>query len=322
MGAASCVGSNMSTTEIPLIWWLAFNAFVIAMLALDLGVFHRKAHVVGIKEALGSSAVWIAMALVFNIWIYFQLGPQKGTEFLTGYLIEKSLSVDNVFVFAVLFTFFGIPPQYQHRVLFWGIFGALIMRAAMIFAGAALIQNFTWIIYVFAALLILTGIKMATGKHESINPEKNIALKLLRRFMPVTKEFCGQKFFIRQNGVLTATPLFAVLLCIEVTDVIFAVDSIPAIFAITQDTFIVYTSNVFAILGLRALYFALSGLLPYFHFLKYGLGVILVFVGIKMSLAHSTWKIDTLVSLSVVASILLLSVIASVVHRRLTQRDS
>jgi tellurite resistance protein TerC len=285
--------------EIPLTWWVAFNAFVITMLALDLGVFHRKAHAVSMKEALGWSAVWIAMALAFNVWVWFQLGPQKGTEFLTGYLIEKSLSVDNVFVFAVLFTFFGIPAQYQHRVLFWGIFGALVMRAGMIFAG----------------------IKMLMGQHEAIDPEKNFAIRLLRRFMPVTKEFHGQKFFVRQNGVLAATPLFAVLLCIEVTDAIFAVDSIPAIFAITQDTFIVYTSNVFAILGLRALYFALSGILPYFHFLKYGLGIILVFVGIKMSLAHSAWKIDTAVSLAVVASILAISVIASVVHRRMTAKE-
>ncbi len=303
-------------------WWVAFNAFVIAMLALDLGVFHRKAHVVGMKEALGWSAVWIAMALVFNVWVWYELGAQKGTEFLTGYLIEKSLSVDNVFVFAVLFTFFGIPAQYQHRVLFWGIFGALVMRAAMIFAGAALIQNFTWVIYLFAALLVFTGIKMVTGKHEAIDPEKNIALRLLRRLMPVTKEFHGQKFFIRQNGVLAATPLFAVLICIEMTDLVFAIDSIPAIFAITQDTFIVYTSNVFAILGLRALYFALAGLLPYFHFLKYGLGIILVFVGIKMSLAHSTWKIDTSISLAVVATILAISVVASVVHRRMTDKSS
>ncbi len=304
--------------EIPLTWWVAFNAFVIAMLALDLGVFHRKAHEVRMKEALGWSAVWIAMAMVFNVWVWFQLGPQKGTEFLTGYLIEKSLSVDNVFVFAVLFTYFGIPAQYQHRVLFWGIFGALVMRAVMIAAGAALIGNFTWIIYVFAALLVFTGIKMVFGDHSSVDPEKNIALRALRRLMPVSREFHGQKFFVREKGILTATPLFAVLICIEMTDLVFAVDSIPAIFAITQDTFIVYTSNVFAILGLRALYFALAGLLPYFHFLKYGLGVILVFVGIKMSLAHSAWKIDTMVSLATVASILAVSVIASVVHRRMT----
>jgi len=308
--------------EIPLMWWMAFNAFVIIVLALDLGVFHRKAHVVGMREALSWSAAWIAMAMVFNVWICLQLGPQKGAEFLTGYLIEKSLSVDNVFVFAVLFTFFGIPAQYQHRVLFWGIFGALVMRAVMIFAGAALIQNFTWIMYVFAALVIFTGIKMVTGKHEAIDMEKNLALKLLRRFMPVSKDFHGQKFFIRNNGILTATPLFAVLICIEMTDLVFAIDSIPAIFAITQDTFILYTSNVFAMLGLRALYFALSGILPYFHFLKYGLGAILVFVGIKMSLAHSLWKIDTTVSLLVVATILVASVIASVAHRRMTNQTT
>jgi len=301
---------------IPLTWWIGFNLFVILMLALDLGVFHRKAHVVSLKEALGWSTVWIVMALIFNAWIYHSLGPQKGIEFLTGYLIEKSLSVDNVFVFAVLFTFFGVPAQYQHKVLFWGIFGALVMRAVMIFAGAALITNFTWIIYIFAALLVVTGIKMIFGNHNTIDPEKNIAIRLLRRLMPVTKDYHGQKFFVREAGRLAATPLFAVLLCIEMTDLIFAVDSIPAIFAITQDTFIIYTSNVFAILGLRALYFALSGILPYFQFLKYGLGVILCFVGVKMSLAHSAWKIDTMVSLGVVAAILVASVVASIIYRR------
>lgn len=307
-------------SEIPLVWWVAFNGFVIAMLALDLGVFHRNAHEVRMKEALGWSAVWIAMALIFNAWLWFELGPQKGKEFLTGYLIEKSLSVDNVFVFAVLFTYFGIPAQYQHRVLFWGIFGALVMRAAMIFSGAALIQQFAWIIYIFAALLVVTGIKMLVGKEGQVDPEKNIALRLLRKIMPITTGFHGQNFFVRQNGVLSATPLFAVLVCIEVTDLVFAIDSIPAIFAITQDTFIIYTSNVFAILGLRALYFALASLLPYFHFLKYGLGVILVFVGIKMSLAHSPWKIDTSISLGFVALTLALSVIASLIHRRLTEK--
>lgn len=303
-------------SEIPWTWWVAFNLFVVTMLALDLGVFHRTAHVVRLKEALGWSAVWIVMALIFNAWVFHALGPQKGTEFLTGYLIEKSLSVDNVFVFAVLFSFFAVPPQFQHKVLFWGIFGALVMRAIMIFAGAALITNFTWIIYIFALLLVVTGIKMIFGNHDSIDPEKNIALRLLRKAMPVTNEYHGQKFFVRQAGKLAATPLFAVLLCIEVTDLIFAVDSIPAIFAITQDTFIIYTSNVFAILGLRALYFALSGILPYFQFLKYGLGVILCFVGVKMSLAHTAWKIDTSISLGVVGGILVLSILASIVYRR------
>lgn len=303
-------------TEIPVSWWLAFNAFVVVMLALDLGVFHRKAHEVKIREALGWSAMWIALALAFNAWVFHALGHQKGVEFLTGYLIEKSLSVDNVFVFAVLFSFFGVPAQYQHKVLFWGIFGALLMRAAMIFAGAALIAQFAWIIYIFAALLVVTGIKMLIGDHSTIDPEKNIAIRALRKVMPVTKDYHGQKFFVVEGGRRAATPLFAVLVCIELTDLIFAVDSIPAIFAITRDTFIIYTSNVFAILGLRALYFALAGVLPYFQFLKYGLGVILCFVGVKMALAHTAWKIDTLVSLGVVGGILALSVVASVAYRR------
>jgi len=303
--------------SIPLSWWVLFNVFVVAMLALDLGVFHRKAHAVSLKEALGWTAAWIVLALCFSVWVFFALGQQKGTEFLTGYLIEKSLSVDNVFVFAVLFTYFGVPSQYQHKVLFWGIFGALVMRAAMIAGGAALIANFNWLIYVFALLLVVTGLKMLTGGDEKIDPEKNIALRILRKLMPITKDYHGQKFFVRDAGRLAATPLFAVLLCIEVTDVVFALDSIPAIFAITTDTFIIYTSNVFAILGLRSLYFALSGILPYFHFLKYGLGVILCFVGVKMSLGHTPWKIDTMISLGVVGSILLISVLASIVYRKL-----
>lgn len=304
-------------SEIPISWWVIFNLFVLGMLALDLGVFHRKAHSVSVREALVWTFVWIAMAGAFNVWVFQSMGSQKGVEFLTGYLIEKSLSVDNVFVFVVLFSYFGVPAQYQHKVLFWGIFGALVMRAAMIAGGSALISNFTWIIYVFAALLVITGIKMLAGNHDQVDPGKNIALRLLKKVMPVTREYHGSKFFVRESGRLAATPLFAVLLCIEVTDLIFAVDSIPAIFAITRDTFIIYTSNVFAILGLRSLYFALAGVLPYFQFLKYGLGVILVFVGVKMSLAHTAWKIDTLVSLSVVGFILMVSVLASVVHRRM-----
>ncbi len=304
----------MST--IPLSWWVGFNVFVIVMLLLDLGVFHRKAHTVSLKEALGWSTVWITLALLFNAWIFQALGPQKGIEFLTGYLIEKSLSVDNVFVFAVLFSFFGVPTRYQHKVLFWGIFGALVMRAAMIAAGAALVSNFSWILFLFAALLVFTGLKMIFGSHDAVDPEKNLAIRLLRKVLPVTKDYHGQKFFIREAGRLTATPLFAVLLCIEASDLIFAVDSIPAIFAITQDTFIIYTSNVFAILGLRALYFALSGVLHCFQFLKYGLGVILCFVGVKMSLAHTAWKIDTLVSLGAVAGILAVSILASLLFRK------
>jgi len=303
-------------SEVPVFWWVAFNAFVIVMLSLDLGVFHRKAHTVSIKEALLWSAVWITLALAFNTWVYFEMGWLKATEFFTGYVVEKSLSVDNLFIIAVLFTFFGVPAIYQHKILFWGIFGALVMRALMIAAGAALLTNFAWITYVFAGILFFTGIKMLVGTDEAIDFEKNITIRLLRKVMPLTKDFHGDKFFVKQGTKWAATPMFAVLICVEFTDLIFAVDSIPAIFAITQDTFIVYTSNVFAILGLRSLYFALSGILPYFHFLKYGLGVILCFVGAKMALAHTTWKLDSLVSLGVITGILAITILASILHRR------
>jgi len=303
-------------TDVPVFWWVAFNAFVIVMLSLDLGVFHRKAHTVSIKEALLWSAVWITLALAFNTWVYFEMGWLKATEFFTGYVVEKSLSVDNLFIIAVLFTFFGVPAIYQHKILFWGIFGALVMRALMIAAGAALLTNFAWITYVFAGILFFTGIKMLVGTDEAIDFEKNITIRLLRKVMPLTKDFHGDKFFVKQGAKWAATPMFAVLICVEFTDLIFAVDSIPAIFAITQDTFIVYTSNVFAILGLRSLYFALSGILPYFHFLKYGLGVILCFVGAKMALAHTTWKLDSLVSLGVITGILAITILASILYRR------
>ncbi len=303
-------------SDVPVFWWVAFNAFVIVMLSLDLGVFHRKAHTVSIKEALLWSAVWITLALAFNTWVYFEMGWLKATEFFTGYVVEKSLSVDNLFIIAVLFTFFGVPAIYQHKILFWGIFGALVMRALMIAAGAALLTNFAWITYVFAGILFFTGIKMLVGTDEAIDFEKNITIRLLRKVMPLTKDFHGDKFFVKQGAKWAATPMFAVLICVEFTDLIFAVDSIPAIFAITQDTFIVYTSNVFAILGLRSLYFALSGILPYFHFLKYGLGVILCFVGAKMALAHTTWKLDSLVSLGVITGILAITILASILYRR------
>lgn len=308
---------------VPISWWIAFNAFVIFMLALDLGVFNRKAHVVKLKEALGWTAVWIVIAMIFNVWVWKTLGADLGQKFLAGYILEKSLSVDNVFVFAVIFSFFRVPREYQHKVLFWGIFGALVLRAGMIFGGVALIEKFDWIMYVFAALLIYTGVKMFSHDENSVDPSKNIAVKLLRKAMPMTSDYRGQKFLVRENGRLMATPLLAVLLCVEVTDVVFAVDSIPAIFGITTDPFIVYTSNVFAILGLRALYFAIAGILPYFHFLKYGLGVILVFVGVKMVVNHlyhsEVWtgfKIETNVSLAVIGSVLAISTIASVIHRR------
>jgi len=294
--------------------WIGFNAFVLAMLALDLGVFHRKAHVVSIKESLTWTAVWVVLAMLFNAGIWYYSGPQKALEFFTGYLIEKSLSVDNVFVFALLFSYFAVPPIYQHRVLFWGILGALVMRAIMIALGAALINEFSWIIYIFGAFLIITGIKMIVKREEEIHPERNPVVKWFKKLMPVTTDYRGDKFFVRENGVLMATPLFVVLLLIEISDLIFAVDSIPAIFAVTTDTFIVYTSNVFAILGLRSLYFAMARIMDKFHYLKIGLGVVLAFIGVKMLLAHTAYKIDTLVALGVVVLILTVSMVMSLLR--------
>ena len=291
--------------------WTGFNVFVLAMLALDLGVFHRKAHVVAFREAIGWTVAWVSLALLFNLGVWHYAGPQKALEFTTGYLIEYSLSVDNIFVFALLFSYFAVPAQYQHRVLFWGILGALIMRAIMIGAGTALITKFTWIIYVFGAFLILTGIKMIVKREEEIHPERNPVVRWFKKLMPVTPDYRGDKFFVRENGIRMATPLFVVLLLVEVSDIIFAVDSIPAIFAVTTDPFIVYTSNVFAILGLRSLYFALAGVMDKFHYLKIGLGVVLSFVGVKMLLSHTAWKIDTLVSLGVIVSVLAASIVWS-----------
>jgi tellurite resistance protein TerC len=299
------------------IWpWVGFNVFVLAMLALDLGVFHRKSHVVSIKESLTWTMVWVAMALLFNLGVWKFYGSQKGLEFLTGYLIEKSLSMDNVFVFVMLFSYFAVPPTYQHKVLFWGILGALVMRAIMIATGAALIAKFAWIIYLFGGFLVLTGIKMIFKKEEEIHPERNPVVRWFKRLMPVTATYREDRFFVMENGRRFATPLFVVLLLVEFTDLIFAVDSIPAIFAVTQDPFIVYTSNVFAILGLRSLYFALAGVMDRFHYLKLGLGIVLVFVGAKMLLAHTTYKIDTMVSLLVVVGILAASVIVSLLRPR------
>lgn len=299
----------------PVLLFVVFNIFVLAMLALDLGVFHRKAHVIKMKEALMWSAFWIALSLLFNLGIYFWRGPETALEFLTGYLIEKSLSVDNIFVFILIFSYFQVPSLYQHKVLFWGILGALIMRAIFIATGVTLIQKFHWIIYIFGAFLILTGIKMALQKDKEIHPERNPVLRLFRRFMPVTGDYDDGKFFVKKAGRYIATPLFIVLLVVESTDVVFAVDSIPAILAITLDPFIVYTSNVFAILGLRAFYFALAGIMQLFHYLHYGLSAILVFVGGKMLFAD-IYKIPVGIALGVVAGILLISVIASVVRPR------
>src|SRR5512140_3744980 len=267
------------------IWsWVGFNDFVLLMLALDLGVFHRKAHVVSFKESLGWTIVWVSLALLFNGGVWHFSGSQKALEFFTGYLIEKSLSVDNVFVFALLFSYFAVPAKYQHKVLFWGILGALIMRAIMIALGATLITKFTWIIYVFGAFLILTGIKMVVKREEEIHPERNPVVKWFKKLMPVTSDYRQDHFFVKEGGRRWATPLFLVLLLVEFSDLIFAVNSIPAIFAVTTDPFRVCTSNAFAILGLRALYFLLAALMHRFAYLTTGLAVILVFVGIKMLL--------------------------------------
>ena len=292
--------------------WVAFNIFVLIMLALDLGVFHRRQHVVGVREALLWSALWIALAMVFNVGLYIYEGQEVALMFFTGYLLEKSLSVDNLFVFLLIFTYFGVPRLYQHKVLFWGILGALVMRATMIAVGVTLIHHFHWILYVFGAFLIFTGARMAMQGDEEIEPDKNPLVRLFKRFFPVTTSYHESRFFVRLDGRLFATPLFIVVLVVEATDVVFAVDSIPAIFAVTTDPFIVYTSNIFAILGLRALYFALAGVMGYFHYLKYGLSFVLVFIGIKMVIVD-LYKIPVQWALAVVASLLLLSVVASLI---------
>ena len=293
-----------------LVLWIAFNVFVLGMLAIDLGIFHRKAHTVSIKEASIWSAVWILLALVFNLGIYFVWGQDKALEFLTGYVIEKSLSVDNLFVFLMIFQYFATPAIYQHRILFWGIVGALFMRAIFIVTGAALLENFHWMIYVFGAFLIITGIKMLLQGDHKLDPQKNPVVRLFQRWIPLTNEYQGQRFFVRKEGKINATLLMLVLVVVETTDVIFAVDSIPAIFAITRDPFIVYTSNVFAILGLRALYFMLAGVMEMFVYLKVGLSFVLCFVGAKM-LIVDLYKIPIGASLGVVGGILILSVVVS-----------
>ena len=308
------------------IWlWIGFNLFVLSLLALDLGVFHRHAHQVSIKEATIWSVVWITLAMVFNLGLYHfwdKVSPtssysnnEAALAFFTGYLIEKSLSVDNIFVFVLIFTFFAVPAIYQHRVLFWGILGALIMRGALIAVGAVLLKEFHWIIYIFGAFLIFTGIRMAIHRNEEMHPEQNPVVKLLRRIIPVTENYEGDHFFIRRAGKLMATPLFLVLLIVESTDLVFAVDSIPAIFAVTNDPFIVYTSNVFAILGLRSLYFLLAGVLDKFYYLKLGLSFVLAFVGTKMVIVD-IYKIPIGLSLGVIASILAISVVGSLLRSR------
>jgi tellurite resistance protein TerC len=299
--------------------WGGFAAFVITVLTLDLGVFHRKAHAVSLREAAAWTVVWVSLAMIFNAGIWYWLGPTKALEFTTGYLIEEALSVDNIFVFLVLFTFFRVPAEHQHRVLFWGILGAVVMRAIFILAGAALLARFHWIIYVFGVVLVVTGLKLLLQREADVDPEKNVVLRLFRRLVPTVPDYHGQRFFVRRNGRRYATPLLAVLVAVETTDLIFAVDSIPAVFAVTRDPFIVYTSNIFAILGLRAMYFLLAGVMDRFAYLKPGLALVLIFVGVKMTITEF-YKIPIGASLGVVAGILGTSIVTSVVVTGRQQR--
>jgi tellurite resistance protein TerC len=300
--------------------WAVFFGFVALFLGLDLFVFHRDAHAVTMREAAAWSAVWVALGLAFAGLVWFWQGGTAAGEYLAGYLIEKSLSIDNIFVFALLFAAFGVPAAYQHRVLFWGVVGAIALRAVFIVAGAALLETFHWVIFVFGALLVVTGVKMALKRHDAVHPERNPVLQLARRFMPMASEYHGQRFFIRDAGRIVATPLLAVLIAVETTDVIFAVDSIPAIFAVTRDPFLVVTSNVFAILGLRALYFLLAGMMHRFVYLKYGLAAILVFVGMKM-LVIDVYKVPIWASLVVIATVVVVSVVASLRKTRTGARQ-
>jgi tellurite resistance protein TerC len=294
--------------------WVGFNVFVLIALILDLGVFHRKAHKIGIREALLTSALWIALALGFGFFIWHSFGAQRGLEYLTGYVIEKALSVDNLFVFLVIFRAFRVDEKVQHRVLAWGILGALLMRGIMIVAGAAMIARFDWLLPVFGLFLLYTGLHMLWKRNKDVHYEKNPIFRFASKHLRVTREYSGARFFVREDGRLSATPLFLVLLIVEITDVTFAVDSIPAIFGITRDPFIVYTSNVFAILGLRALYFLLADVLDYFQYLGIGLAVVLMFIGAKMT-AEPWLHISVLVSLSVVGGVLLVSMLASFVFK-------
>jgi tellurite resistance protein TerC len=294
--------------------WVGFNLFVLIALILDLGVFHRKAHKIGIREALLASALWIALALGFGFFIWHSFGAQRGLEYLTGYVIEKALSVDNLFVFLVIFRAFRVDETVQHRVLAWGILGALVMRGIMILAGAAMIARFDWLLPVFGLFLVYTGLHMLWKRNKEVHYEKNPIFRFASKHLRITREYSGARFFVREDGRLSATPLFLVLLIVEITDVTFAVDSIPAIFGITRDPFIVYTSNIFAILGLRALYFLLADVLDYFQYLGIGLAVVLLFIGAKMT-AEPWMHISVLVSLSVVGGVLLLSMFASFVFK-------
>jgi len=298
-----------------ILFWILFNLFVLAMLALDLGVFqNRPGHTVKFREALAWSGVWVVLAAAFAVLVYFWHGRGATLEFVTGYIIELSLSIDNLFVFLLVFRYFSVPNEYQHRVLFWGILGALVMRAFFILAGVGLIKRFHWIVYVFGAFLVYSGLQLIRQGDREIHPDKNPVLRLFRRIVPVTPDYVNGSFFVRRER-LYATPLMVVLLVVETTDLLFAVDSIPAILAITLDTFIVYTSNVFAILGLRSMYFALAGLMEMFEYLHYGLSAVLIFVGAKMLLSRF-YEIPTHWALTVVAGVLAISILASVIKRR------
>jgi tellurite resistance protein TerC len=304
--------------EISIYFWIGFHVFILLMLSLDLGVFHKHTHKIPVKEAVIWSGVWITLALLFNVFIYIYSGSNKtiALEFLTGYVIEYSLSVDNIFVFILIFSYFAVKDQYQHKILFWGIIGALIMRGIFIFTGVALINRFHWIVIIFGGFLVFTGVKMLIQKDTDVDPEKNPIVRFFRKFLPVSDSLHGDKLFIRQKGRLFATPLFLVLLIIESSDLIFAVDSIPAILAISKDTFIVYTSNIFAILGLRSLYFAIAGIMGYFRYLKIGLAFVLSFVGIKMLGSYFHLEIPIVLSLLIIIGILLISIVASVFIKR------
>jgi len=306
------------------ILWIVFGIFIPVMLALDLGVFHRRDHVIKVKEALVWSGIWITLALLFALGIYLLVGHEKALNYITGYLVEESLSVDNLFVFLLIFSYFCVPAAYQHRVLFWGIMGAIVMRAVFIVTGLTLLENLHWIIYVFGAFLVYTAVRLAFNKEEEIKPEKNPVLRLFRRFVPMTKRYHGNQFFVKARGRRLATPLLLTLVVIETTDVIFAVDSVPAVLSITRDPFIVYTSNIFAVMGLRSLYFALSGVIQKFYYLNYGLAAILAFLGLKMIIPDIVNKVNpglnfevpVEVSLGVVIGILVISALFSLLRRK------
>jgi len=323
--------------ENEIIWFILFNAFIVVMLALDLGVFNRKAHAISVKEATVWSVVWVTLSLCFNVVVYFMYenhwfgigtsehlrltGDEAALQFFTGYLIEKALSVDNIFVFIVIFSYFGVPAKYQHKILFWGVLGALIMRSIFITAGAALIYRFEWILYVFGAILVVSGWRMMFQQETEVHPEKNVFIRLAKKFFPVTTGYEPPTFFRRIGGKLHITPMLLVLITVETTDVVFAVDSIPAVFAVTRDPFLVYSSNVFAILGLRALYFLLAGVMTSFHYLKYGLSIVLIFVGVKMLIADYV-HVPISISLVTIGTILGVSVMASLVRTKRQRQNT